>query len=162
MSASAEQARVEAPTIVEPSPRSVARREMGRFLRFLAVGAFSFVVDTGALSLLVFGFGTNRVIAKGVGFCLAVLSNFIWNRFWIYTESRSKAVSAQLIQLFVISLVGLGINLAVFAVVDGAVRSSIGPTFGLYVAQALAVGTALIWNFVANRLITYGDVKLGR
>ena len=138
-----------------------ARREAQRFFKFLAVGAFGFVVDTGSLSALVFFAAMDRSVAKGVAFCLSVLSNFIWNRYWAYRESRSKSVSAQVLQFLLISVVGLAINVAVFGVVDRAVTGVVSHVLALYVAQVSAVGTALIWNFSANRLITYGDVKLG-
>jgi putative flippase GtrA len=138
------------------------RRESTRFVKFLAVGGMSFVVDTGSLSLLALGLNVNRVVAKGVGFVLAVLFNFVLNRFWIYPDSRSKPVLAQMAQFATVSIVGLLINLGIFVLVDPIVSGIVGKVYGLYVTQAVAVGTALMWNFVANRFITYSDVKLGR
>ena len=142
--------------------RSGARRESQRFLKFLVVGGFSFVVDTGSLSALVLWFDTNRILAKAIAFSLAVLSNFVWNRYWIYPESRSKPWFKQLLQFCLMSVVGFVINMSVFALVDRLATEPLGHVLALYLAQAMAVGAALFWNFTANRLITYGDVKLGR
>jgi putative flippase GtrA len=96
-----------------------------------------------------------------VSFCLAVATTFTLNRVWAYKESRSKNVHSQVVQFLLISLVGLVINLVVFGAVDRFLHARVGSALALYSAQACAVGTALIWNFIANRFITYGDVKLG-
>jgi putative flippase GtrA len=138
------------------------RQEVRRFLKFLAVGAMGFVVDTGTLTGLVFFARVDSRVAKGVAFCMAVLFSFVWNRFWTYRESRAKPMAAQVAQFLLISLVGLGINVLVFGGVDHALSGHWGAVRALYAAQVMAVGTALIWNFAANRLITYGDVKLGQ
>jgi putative flippase GtrA len=138
-----------------------ARRETRRFLKFLVVGAFGFVVDTGSLSLFVLVFSMNRVVAKGIAFSLAVISNFIWNRLWTYPESRSKSLFAQVSQFFLVSVVGLGTNLLVFAWVDKMASHFISPALALYAAQCGAVGVALFWNYAANRVVTYNDIRLG-
>jgi putative flippase GtrA len=44
-----------------------------------------------------------------------VISNFLWNRYWTYPESRSKPIGRQMTQFFVLNLMGLGINLIVLA-----------------------------------------------
>src|SRR4051812_47257364 len=56
---------------------SGARNETKRFGRFLVVGAFSFVVDTGSLVTFVQLFGFDRRLAKALAFALAVLSSFV-------------------------------------------------------------------------------------
>ncbi len=139
-----------------------ARRETRRFFKFLVVGGLGFVVDTGVLSLLVLAFSVDRVIAKGVAFSLAVVNNFIWNRFWTYPESRSKSALAQVAQFALVSLVGLGINLIVFGWANRTALHWVSSLLALYVAQATAVGVALFWNYAANRLVTYRDVGIGR
>ena len=141
---------------------NVARGELRRFLKFLVVGAVGFVVDTGTLTALVFWGGVDRRVAKGLAFLAALLSGFVWNRLWAYRESRSKSMMAQVAQFALISLVGLGINVLIFGAVDHALAGRVSKVVALYVAQVFAVGTALIWNFGANRFITYSDIKLGQ
>ena len=144
---------------------SAHRKEARRFIKFAIVGSVGFVIDTGTLSLLVFlfGFSTDkrRLLAKSISFTLAVISNFTWNRRWTYPESRSKPISKQLVQFFVLNLIGLGINLLVFALADALLTPLIGHVLALYGAQIAAVGVAMFWNFAANRLVTYNDVKFG-
>jgi GtrA-like protein len=63
---------------------------------------------------MAFALHTDRTLAKGISFSLAVVSNYMLNRFWTHPDSRSKSVLAQITQFAVVSLVGLGINLVVF------------------------------------------------
>lgn len=149
---------------IDPNPLdrfAVARRETRRFLKFLVVGGIGFLIDTGTLSLMVFAVHTDRTLAKGISFSLAVISNYLLNRFWTYPDSRSKSVLAQITQFAVVSLVGLGINLVVFNWADGLASRWVSSVLALYAAQATAVGVALFWNFGANRLVTYSDVGIG-
>jgi len=142
------------------------RKEAKRFIKFAIVGGVGFVIDTGTLSLLVFLLNltgdTQRLAAKAVSFTLAVISNFVWNRRWTYPESRSKPLGKQMTQFFVLNLIGLGINLLVFSVVDSLLIPLVGLVWALYGAQIAAVGVAMFWNFAANRLVTYNDVKFGK
>lgn len=154
--------RVERRPLIAALSGEGARRETQRFLKFLVVGAFGFLVDTGSLTLFVMVLSMNRVLAKGLAFSLAVLSNFIWNRVWTYPDSRSKPIGVQVAQFLLVSVVGLGINLLVFALCDRLVSRIAGAFAGLYAAQAAAVGVALFWNYAANRMLTYSDVGLGR
>lgn len=146
-----------------PAPH---RKEAKRFIKFAIVGGIGFLIDTGALSLLVFLLhlenDVHRLLAKSISFTLAVISNFVWNRRWTYPESRSKPLGRQMAQFFVLNLIGLGINLLVFGIVDSALMPIAGSVLALYGAQVAAVGVAMTWNFGANRLVTYNDVKIGR
>jgi putative flippase GtrA len=138
------------------------RREARRFLKFLVVGGIGFLIDTGSLTVLALGLHTDRTLAKGISFSLAVISNYLLNRFWTYPDSRSKSVLAQITQFVVVSLVGLGINLLVFNWADRVAMRWVSSVLALYVAQVCAVGVALFWNFAANRVVTYNDVGIGR
>ena len=146
------------------------RREVRRFAKFMVVGGIGFVVDTGALNLIVIGMhlvdNRQRTYAKAVSFSLALISNFVWNRIWTYRDSRSKPITLQLAQFGVVSLLGLGLNLLIFSQVGNwavpRFQQSYGPVMGLAVgtniAQVCAVVVVMFWNFVTNRFWTYGDV----
>ena len=64
-------------------------QELERFIKFLCVGGLGAVIDLGLTNLLmrfVFNVGDKDllpgVIAAAIGFSVATLSNFIWNRYW--------------------------------------------------------------------------------
>ncbi|HXF68454.1 MAG TPA: GtrA family protein [Thermoflexus sp.] len=136
----------------------VYRREIVRFMKFCVVGTVGFVVDTGILNGLIFLGGWIPIWAKAVSFTAAVLNNFLWNRYWTYPDSRSKPIWQQISQFFMVNTAGLGINLAVFGTVSGLLIPRFGMRWGVNLAQVIAVGVALFWNFLANRLWTYNDV----
>ena len=149
------------------------RTEVIRFLKFAVVGTIGAVVDFGTLYLLHPTLGVPIVPANTCSFTAAVLSNFLWNRYWTYADSRSKPVRTQLLQFFVVNIAGWGINTGILvllrdpfvAAVGGAshlsgVLSDPGVVYdvGYNLAKATATGIVLFWNFFVNRLWTYSDV----
>jgi putative flippase GtrA len=147
--------------VAEPRGRGSVARESKRLLKFLTVGAAAFVVETTALSVFVLVFSIERLTAKALAFALAVLSSYLGNSWWAFRESRSKSRSRQLVEFIAISVIGLAVNLSVFGLFDRLLSPAFGPTWALYAAHAAAVGVAMSWNFLANRMITYGDIRFG-
>ena len=145
-------------------------QERGRFLRFAVVGAIGAVVDFGIFNLLVNLANMVAIWASVASFTAAVVSNFLWNRFWTYPDSRSKSVSKQVIQFILVSVVGLGIRTPLFAWLEKVFAHNLGrvlpanfplsSTFlGHNFALAIAVLVVMMWNFFANRFWTYNDIS---
>ena len=155
------------------------RKEFVRFLKFMVVGTIGAVVDFGILNALKLAFRAygvdlgmwrlfgqfsvegNLTLANTISFTTAVISNFTWNRFWTYPESRSKPLGGQLGQFFVVNIVGLAINLTVLNALDPLFK----PLLGFYsynAAKAIATIIVMFWNYGVNRFWTYNDVKLGQ
>lgn len=166
-------------------------KEVERFLKFAVVGFIGAVVDFGTVIVLQATvlpptnsqgepITANVAIATTIAFIAAVISNFIWNRFWTYPDSRSRSVRRQLAQFFLISFVGwfgrtLWISVSYHAL--GALLMPIllplihilRPTYlpsytaegklGTLAAQFIGVIVVMFWNFFANRYWTYNDVK---
>jgi len=144
-------------------------QERTRFLRFAVVGIIGAIVDFGVMNLLVNGFHFFYVIAGTISFILAILSNFTWNRFWTYPDSRSKPILRQLIQFAVVSVAGLAIRIPILTFVEPALLLVLTlialhiPNFSQkFISQnftlALAVIIVMFWNFFVNRYWTYNDV----
>ncbi len=154
------------------------RKELTRFAKFLVVGTVGAVVDFGILNLLMLtlrarqiDLGTLRLLgtltlngnltfSNTISFTSAVISNFTWNRYWTYPESRSKRLAGQLGQFFVVNIAGLAINLTVLNGLDPFFTSLLGP-LGYNAAKAVATVVVLFWNFMVNRFWTYNDIKFG-
>ena len=145
-------------------------QERTRFLRFLFVGAFGAGVDFGFFNLLIQLLNILPVIASGISFISAIISNFLWNRYWTYPDSRSKPIRAQMAQFALVSSMGLIIRIPLFAYLEPrmiSLSSQIFPpsfllssTFvGHNSSLAIAVLVVMMWNFFANRFWTYNDVK---
>lgn len=146
------------------------RRERARFLKFAVVGTIGAVVDFGTFNLLSSGVGLHHVLASVGSFVAAIVSNFTWNRYWTYPDSRSKPLGRQLAQFTVVNLIGLAIRTPVFALLSGPLERAFTwfeflpagfftPEFlGHNLALAIAVVLVLFWNFYINRYWTYNDV----
>jgi putative flippase GtrA len=170
------------------------RREIVRFVKFAVVGAVGAVVDFGAYNLLLTPFerlmGEGRALhaaltgvgltsdqvatltpsfAGTVSFVLAIISNFVWNRYWTYPDSRSKPLVRQFIQFFVVNVSGIVIRAPLIALTHrpfARLVARLVPTlaagaarWGENLALALAVGIVMFWNFFVNRYWTYSDVE---
>jgi putative flippase GtrA len=144
-------------------------RESARFAKFLVVGTVGAVVDFGTFNLLTAGFHFWPVPSSVCSFLAAVFSNFLFNRYWTYPDSRSKPIWRQAVQFTAVNAVGLGIRTPLFAVlipVWHVFLENTGTALPVSVEQLsrnLALGCAvfvvLIWNFVINRFWTYNDVS---
>jgi len=145
-------------------------RERTRFLKFAVVGIIGAIVDFGIANLLRRVFGTSLGFAGTVSFICAIISNFIWNRFWTYPDSRSKPILGQLFQFSIISTAGLVIRIPILTFLEPVLNELFGnlafklPFFdsGFYsdnVTLAIAVLIVMFWNFFVNRYWTYNDVE---
>ncbi|MBN1535136.1 MAG: GtrA family protein [Anaerolineales bacterium] len=146
-------------------------RERTRFLKFAVVGVIGAVVDFGIFNLLSGFFSVNEVVASVISFSVAVISNFLWNRFWTYPDSRSKPVVRQLLEFSIINVIGLIIRTPLFAFFAERLPKyfeasnysgylPLTPAFwGHNISLAIAVVVVMFWNFFINRYLTYSDVK---
>lgn len=166
--------------------------EFKRFVKFAFVGAFGALVDFFTYNLFLGPFlglfssntwGGSWLVAQGVtdemlvtlgtvsaaalSFVLAILSNFTWNRYWTYPDSRSKSLRRQFAQFFVVNASGVLIRLPVVGLThrfftQNLLRLNLGfisaERLGSNLALALAVAMVMFWNFFANRYWTYNDV----
>ncbi len=175
---------------------AVARRfgskskEVERFLRFAVVGLIGAIVDFGTVIVLQATLlpptnpnnepiASNVALATSIAFLAAVVSNFIWNRYWTYPDSRSRSIRRQLVMFTFISLVGwlartvwisvafnpmgelmMPILLPVIQIIRPGYVPSVTASgkLGTMVAMLIGVVVVMFWNFIANRIWTYNDV----
>ena len=146
-------------------------QERERFLKFSAVGAFGALVDFSTFHLLMSLLGILPVLSQVFSFTAAIISNFIWNRFWTYPDSRSKPISHQLVTFFVVNIIGLAIRTPIFTWLEDPFRRLLlrvsflpigfvtADRLGYTFALGIAVVVVMFWNFFINRVWTYNDVE---
>lgn len=146
------------------------KRERERFFRFAVVGVIGAIIDFGIANLLVNVFNARLVVAGSISFICAVTSNFIWNRYWVYPDSRSKPIARQLLMFFVVNAMGLLIRVPILKYLEPVMEwlaESLGLGWAPYISArtvgdnltlALAVIIVMFWNFFVNRYWTYSDV----
>jgi putative flippase GtrA len=93
-------------------------QERTRFFRFAVVGIIGAVVDFGIFNLLTNIAGFTAVWASVISFIAAIISNFTWNRYWTYPDSRSKPLGRQLFQFSLVSMLGLLIRTPIIALLE--------------------------------------------
>jgi len=146
------------------------RREQGRFIRFAIVGTIGALIDLGIFNLLTSVVGVPALIAQAISFSVAVVSNFIWNRYWTYPDSREKPIANQLSQFIIVSVIGLAARTLIFDRLEETliwVASRILPArfflTPVFVGHNLSLATVIVvimfWNFFVNRFWTYNDVQ---
>ena len=160
-------------------------KEVERFLKFAVVGTIGAVVDFGTLFLVQATIlpPLDRIYvaaATTIAFCAAIMSNFIWNRFWTYPDSRSRSIRRQLAQFAFISFIGwlcrtVWISVS-YQAIGGLFMPVLLPVFqnfrpgyvpsqtaegklGTFIAMIIGVTIVMFWNFFANRYWTYNDVE---
>ncbi len=181
-------------TVTRVSSRfGVNPKETERFLKFAVVGAIGFVVDFGIFNLLVGPFRSLLAVgeplndffvnlglspvqavtlaptfAGAISFIAAIISNFLWNRYWTYPDSRSKSRRRQFMMFFLVSLAGILIRLPIITFLHGPLTSlfAVVPVLAPFAvllgdnaALAISVVVVMFWNFFANRYWTYNDVS---
>jgi putative flippase GtrA len=143
--------------------------ERTRFLKFAVVGTIGALIDFGVMNLLTRLAGMDLVPAGTISFICAVISNFIWNRYWTYPESRSRHIVHQLVMFFIVNVAGIGIRVPILHfgepplmhffdnnfMHDAVTADILAKNFTL----AIAVGIVMLWNFFINRYWTYNDVE---
>lgn len=142
-------------------------KELKRFIKFATVGIIGAIVDFGTFNVLRL-FGMDTLPAGMISFVLAVCSNFVWNRYWTYPDSRSKRIRWQLLQFFAVNATGLLIRAPILRFGEPPVARAVQGTgwfsaelndfLGANITLAIAVGIVMFWNFFVNRYWTYGDV----
>ena len=145
-------------------------QERTRFLKFCFIGLIGAVVDFGVMNLVLHFTNASSRVASTISFIAAVISNFLWNHFWAYPDSRTKSLSKKIVQFFLVSLVGLGIRFVLFLTIESPIIrlcQDIVPadffmspeTVGHNVTLVIAILIVLVWNFIGNRFWTYNDVS---
>jgi putative flippase GtrA len=145
------------------------QHERVRFYKFAAVGAIGALIDFGFFNVFTSVFGIKAIVSSALSFIMAVASNFILNRYWTYPDSRSKSLARQAGQFVLISLVGMGIRLILFALLENPLINLAGsilpnihltPTvIGHNATLAFAILVVMMWNYIANRYWTYNDIE---
>ncbi len=144
-------------------------KERVRFLKFATVGALGAVIDFGVMNMLTHFANMRLVLAGTISFLCAVTSNFIFNRYWTYPDSRSRHVLHQLGMFFLVNAAGIAIRIPILHYAEpplaqafenmAHLSDTLAETLARNATLALAVGVVMIWNFFINRYWTYNDVE---
>jgi putative flippase GtrA len=118
-----------------------------QLLKFGVVGGSGYLINLGVFAFLSGNLGVYHAVAAIGAFCVAVTSNFLWNRYWTFGPGEGLA-HMQAARFLAVSVACLVINLVVLELL-------VGSGMGELAAQAIAVAVAMPFNFLGNKLWTF-------
>ncbi len=131
------------------------RKSGKQFVKFAVVGAAGTVVNLVVLKATLFLWGRLvgdptlgvEIFASGLAFCVAVVNNYVFNRWWTFRATGSFA--GQFLKFLIVSVAGLGLNELAFWVFRGQLGIDV------LVSQCLAILCVLPFNFIVNKLWSF-------
>jgi dolichol-phosphate mannosyltransferase len=145
----------DAPAAVAAPIRRRVRRGLRRpanwweLVRFAVVGASGYAVNLGTFALCVHPLAIDYRVAAVLAFLVAVTNNFWWNRHWTFGAADGHA-GFQAARFFVVSGLAFLVSLGILQLlVDDAGMAKLA-------AQALAIAAATPFNFLGNKLWSFG------
>ena len=134
-----------------PRPALRAWTLAQRFQKFLVVGAVGLAVNQGALTILHEVLTLRLSVASPVAIAVSMLVTFTLNEAWTWHDRGSGRFAARALLYGTINSGGLVINAGVLLYLEG----EMGMHYQL--ANLVGAGTAAIWNFSLNHIITWRD-----
>jgi putative flippase GtrA len=118
-----------------------------QFIRFAIVGGVATGIQYAILIALVQGALAGPVAASSVGFAVSAIINYALNRSITFRSSQAHAEA--LPKFAIVAVLGLAVNASLIWLFHIPV--------GLHylLAQVLATGGTLLWNFTLNRIWTF-------
>jgi putative flippase GtrA len=118
-----------------------------QLVKFGLVGGSGYVINLAVFAVLSQNLGLQHSLAAVGAFCVAVSSNYAWNRFWTFGPGSGPA-RFHAARFFAVSVASLMVNLIALELFVAAEMPDLQ-------AQALAVAIAMPFNFLGNKLWTF-------
>ncbi len=120
-----------------------------KFLFYLIVGGTAAIVDWSIFYILVYLLNIQYLIAGITGFIIATFVNFLMGKKLVFKEGAPCSTQAEIIQIYLVSLIGLGIHSAIlYCSVEYLHIFKMG-------SKLIATALTLIWNFSIRILVVY-------
>ena len=119
------------------------------FVKFGVVGGIGTLINIAILYLLTEKAGVYYLISAIFSFIVAMSSNFILNKIWTFKENVKLGIGKKYLQFGLVSVSALLVNLFFLYIFT--------EILGIYyiISQILAIGIALIINFLGNKIWTF-------
>lgn len=137
--------------------------------KYLLIGVLATLVDLGVLNLLM-GFtgmatGNPFKIFKGISFLVATFSKYFGDKFWAFEKMEKEGMKKEFTVFFLVTLVGLAVNVAVAAMTVTFLKANGMALFGsqLVLTDKLignlggiaAAVVVAVWNFIGYKFIVF-------
>jgi putative flippase GtrA len=121
-----------------------------QFIKFGIIGCSNTAIDFFVYYFLTryFSyFSDHKLFTVCLAFIIANINSYFFNKYWTF-QDKTKNLHTQYLKFFVISLIGLGINMLIFDILI---------YYSVYdlLAKVLPIPVVIVWNFLANKLWTF-------
>lgn len=120
------------------------------FFRYCVVGALGTAIDLGSLYLMVEYLGFHIMVATTFAFLLAVVNNFLLNKYWTF-QNQHRNFTKQFVKFLLVSLCGFFLTMALMYVLVYVL------VIWYLLAKAITSVAVLTWNFLLNKYWTFND-----
>lgn len=127
--------------------RKVARE----FFKFAVVGLGGTVVNIGILYSLTEYFNVYYILSALIAFCIALTFNFICNTLWTFGDNMRTDIARKYSSFFLVSVCALLVNIVFLYIFTEFLR------IYYIVSQVIAIGIALMINFIGNKIWTFRE-----
>lgn len=117
--------------------------------KYLVVGGICTIVDMVLLYILAEYIGLFYVLAAAISFTTGVALNYFLCTGWIFEESKIKNKGVEILMYFVISIIGLLINVVGIWLLTNFL------SLHFMLSKFLATALTLIWNFCSRKYLLH-------
>ncbi len=123
-------------------------KESVRILRFIIVGTLNALITALVVWVLMAGFGCNYLWSNVAGYAAALVNNFLWSKYWIFSSRYGRFDLEIPLFLFAFGCAYLLQFLSLLLMVEvGGMNEYLAQFLGLFVYGAV--------NFTMNRRLTF-------
>jgi len=129
--------------------------------KYLLIGVLATITDLGVLNILMWASGLTVGLwystFKGISFIVATTAKYFGDKFWAFEKMEKEGMHKEFGQFFVVTLIGLGLNVGVASFIV----NTIGPQFGLdetlwaNIGGIIAAFAVTAWNFIGYKFIVF-------
>jgi len=129
--------------------------------KYLLIGVLATITDLGVLNFLMWTSGIMiglwYSVFKGISFIVATCAKYFGDKFWAFEKMGKEGIHKEFGQFFIVTLIGLGLNIGVASFVVNVM----GPQFGLNetlwanIGGIAAAFGVTAWNFIGYKFIVF-------
>ncbi|MDZ4840014.1 MAG: GtrA family protein [Bacteroidota bacterium] len=121
-----------------------------KFVKFGIVGFLCMLIDFGLTYFVKETLRLSRYVANSTGFIISAVINYFLNRAWTF-RNHDPNMAQQFTIFIIVATLGLLFNTLVLYYFHH------NKKLNFYFSKFLATGVTVIWNFLGNRFLTFGD-----
>lgn len=130
---------------------------MKRLFSYVIVGGVATLVEWGAYFLLDPVLGLNTYLAIVLSYIISTFANWVVGRLLTFRHAEKKSLLLELIQIYAVSVIGLGMNELIMYLMLNFVLPRPASDFGKLCSKVLATAIVFSWNYLIRNRVIYKE-----